>query len=548
MRAAPVQPISERGRLALAVAAAPRDAAARKALAAALAKAGEHRAALDQYRAVLELRPNDPDAAADAGLMARQCGREEEVLALVRTAAAAHPRHARLWQVLGLLHRSLDELDDAIKALDRAAGLAPADGLIAHGRARANLESGRPAVALFETAARLAPADGGVLLGLAAARLAEGRGEAAIAGLEAVLRRSPGWAEGQATLARLRWEMGDHDGYTATLEEALAASPRDLGLWRELLIALIHAGRHEQAMAAIERGRAAAGPSPVFDANEAACRAELGDSERADALFERLARLNDPMVAIRHIRHLLRTGRPGEAERIALPMTASVAGNEVWPYLSLAWRLTGDPRWQWLEGDERLVGIYDLGGAIPSLDALADCLRALHVTHHQPLEQSLRGGTQTDGYLFARTEPEIRALRQAIVEAVEAHIAQLPPPDPAHPQLSPPRDRAVRFAGAWSVRLTDEGHHINHVHPAGWFSSALYVTVPDAGESGGGEAGWLVLGEPHAELELDLAPFRKVEPKPGRLALFPSTMWHGTRPFAKGERMTVAFDVARPVS
>ena len=37
-----------------------------------------------------------------------------------------------------------------------------------------------------------------------------------------------------------------------------------------------------------------------------------------------------------------------------------------------------------------------------------------------------------------------------------------------------------------------------------------------------------------------------IEPKPGRLVLFPSTMWHGTEPFAAGERLTVAFDVARP--
>jgi hypothetical protein len=44
---------------------------------------------------------------------------------------------------------------------------------------------------------------------------------------------------------------------------------------------------------------------------------------------------------------------------------------------------------------------------------------------------------------------------------------------------------------------------------------------------------------------VDLPPFRTIEPKPGRLALFPSYMWHGTRPFAEGERMTVAFDVSR---
>ena len=48
-----------------------------------------------------------------------------------------------------------------------------------------------------------------------------------------------------------------------------------------------------------------------------------------------------------------------------------------------------------------------------------------------------------------------------------------------------------------------------------------------------------------AQLKLDLPPTKLIEPKPGRLALFPSWMWHGTRPFGQGERLTVAFDVAR---
>lgn len=46
-------------------------------------------------------------------------------------------------------------------------------------------------------------------------------------------------------------------------------------------------------------------------------------------------------------------------------------------------------------------------------------------------------------------------------------------------------------------------------------------------------------------MELGLKPAQLVEPKVGRLVLFPSTMWHGTVPFADAERMTVAFDVAR---
>ena len=538
-------PVDERSRLAAAVAATPRDPNLRRALAVTLAKAGESRAALDQYRALLSILPKDPDVAADAGLMARRCGLEEDVLPLVRAAAEANPSHARLWQVLGLMHRALDELEPAVAALERAAALAPGNALIAHGHARAALEAGQPASTFFRRAEQLAPADETLVHGLVAALVAEGEWDRAAGELEARLSRRPEWVAGHATLSRLRWEMGNRDRLTESLEQALSNQPRDKALWRELVTTLIHAGRHDAALEAIERGRAAAGPDSMFDANEAACRGEKGETEPADRLFERLSGLNDPHVAVWHVRHLLRSGRAEEAAAVAQRWTAHPLGHLFWPYLAVAWRLLGDDRWNWLEGQPGLVGVYDLGSLLPSLDSLAACLRALHTAVGQPLEQSVRGGTQTDGTLFSRTEPEIRTLRKAIVEAVREHVAGLPPHDPRHPQLS--RGRApIRFSGSWSVRLLGQGHHANHIHPAGWFSSAFYVVLPEEEQRGGGEAGWLTLGEPQAELGVDLPPFRTVEPKPGRLVLFPGTMWHGTRPISDGERMTVAFDVAPP--
>ena len=536
----------DRARLAAAVALSPRDPALRRALAVRLAKSGEPGEALEQYRAVLALVPNDPDAAADAGLMAGRCGLQEELLPLVRAAAAAHPQHARLWQVLGLMHRALDELGPAVTALERAAALAPSNALIAHGHARAVLDAGWPARNLFARAIQLAPADEGIVLGLAAAMVAEGNWQDAAAELEARLGVRPDWIAGHGALARLRWAMGDRLGFASSLEQALLARPRDIQLWRELLITLEHAGRFAAVLEVVERGRVAAGGHSVFDAYEAIARAEIGDFEAADQLFGALSGLADPSLAVRHVRHLLRTGRIAEAAAKAESWLSTPSANFFWPYLAAAWRLLGDDRWAWLEAQPGLVGVYDLTAEIGPLDSLAGCLRALHAMVGQPLDQSVRGGTQTDGILFARTEPDIGNLRRAIVEAVEQHVAGLPAPDPRHPQLGCPRS-PIRFSGSWSVRLVGQGHHASHIHPAGWFSSAFYVVLPEEQEAGGGDAGWLTLGEPQAELGLDLPPFRTIEPKPGRLVLFPSTMWHGTRPIAGGERLTVAFDVARPV-
>lgn len=215
-----------------------------------------------------------------------------------------------------------------------------------------------------------------------------------------------------------------------------------------------------------------------------------------------------------------------------------------WPYATIIWRVKGDPRWEWLEGGERFVGIYDIADRLPPLDTLADTLRRLHTLQGQPLDQSLRGGTQTDGDIFMRIDPVLVQLRDAVRATVEEHVARFPAHDERHPLLGPPRS-PITFAGSWSVRLHSQGFHANHVHPAGWISSALYVALPP--DLGREEAGYLTLGNPSApHFEIDLPPFRTVEPKPGRLVLFPSYTFHGTKPFAEGERLTVAFDVARP--
>ncbi|HEY9552039.1 putative 2OG-Fe(II) oxygenase [Allosphingosinicella sp.] len=486
----------------------------------------------------------DPDAAANLGLAALKDGTEAQVLLRVEAAARAFPRHPRLWQVMGLLYRALDRLEPATAAFRHAASLAPNDALIAHGLAQAAFEAGLPATRLFDRALRLDPTKGNVLLGRSAALLAEAGPDTVALDVEAAVEAHPGWLPGHAFLARLYWLVGDRDGFTRGYERALATAPRDIRLWRELISKLMHAEQFGKALDAIARGRAAVGPHPVFDINEAICLDEIGDVAAADRLFSALT-IDHILLAVRHVRHLLRSRRPEEAAAVAERWTEGPEAELMWPYVSLAWRMRDDKRWTWLEGDPRLIGQFDIEELQPALGRLAEVLRSLHNATHQPLEQSVRGGTQTDGILFRRIEPEIQKLRAAIVRTVERYIAELPPFDASHPFLGLAREGPVRFAGSWSVRLPRQGHHSSHIHPAGWISSALYISLPDDAERGPPPAGWLQFGA-QSELKLDLEPTRMVEPKPGRLVLFPSTMWHGTVPFEEGERLSVAFDVARP--
>lgn len=462
-------------------------------------------------------------------------------LAEVDEALKAVPDDYRLWQVKGLIHRELDQRELAIPALRRASELAPDDPLIAHGYARTLLEAGLPSVEPFARAMKLAPGDAGVVRGLAAALVAENRVEDAIAGVETVLRRSPLWVEGHKLLAELRWASGDRDSFTRSFDEALRTRPDSLDLRAGQLAVLDNAELFDEVLDRAEQYRRVIGRHSILSTFEAIARSETGDIEAADSLYAEIEPIDDANTAIHFIRHLLRTGRANEAIPVIDQWLDSPHRQIFWPLAATAWRLTDDRRSEWLEGDDRFVGVYDIAAQLPPLDRLADVLHDMHKLRSQMLAQSVRGGTQTDGNLFHRIEPEIIAVREALRLTVAKHVAGLPTLDSDHP-LARPTPR-ISFSGAWSVRLLEGGRHTNHVHPMGWLSSALYVALPSS--LGGDErAGWLTIGEPDVRLGLGLPPRKMIEPRPGRLALFPSWMWHGTRPFGRGERLTIAFDVA----
>jgi len=490
-------------------------------------------------------RPTDPDRLADLADHALREGEEEQAIPILARALEKSAT-AQLWQWKGLLERSLDEHEQALASFNHASRLEPGNARIAHGYARVALEAGVPAEGLYERARALAPTDGSVLIGLAAARLAAGRGEVAEADLDRALDGSPLWIEGHNQLGQLRSMLGRPGDAPASLHRALQSLPSESRLWRALFDLHIKSDDFEELDKDVTQARKTGADPSLLRMYEAIASAELGDVAHADPLFEEIVEARgESALAVWRIRHLLRAGRYELAMTLIDRELEGTGAAAIWPYAGLTWRLTGDARWDWLEGDGKLVSVVDLSDKLPPLDRLSDSLRSIHKSRGEYLDQSVRGGTQTDGPLFSRIEPEIRRLRSAIVEAVETYSAKLPPIDADHPLLRFKRNRRVRFAGSWSVRLRDEGFHVSHVHPQGWISSAFYVALPPGLDTEKKE-GWLQIGAPKHDLGLELEPIAHIKPEPGKLALFPSWMWHGTTPFPAGERLSVAFDVAPP--
>ena len=217
----------------------------------------------------------------------------------------------------------------------------------------------------------------------------------------------------------------------------------------------------------------------------------------------------------------------------------------LWGWAATAARAVGDPLYGELCDYNAMVAAYDLPTpqGWPSLEAflsdLGKALKTLHPYEQHPTNQSLRHGSQTMHLLTGSDDPAVSAFFKAVDTPIQAHMAKL------GTGADPLRRRNTfnhHIQGAWSVRLRSGGFHKDHYHPEGWLSSAFYVEVPDAVE-GDDKQGWIRFGQPPFITDPRLAPDHFIKPKPGRLVLFPSYMWHGTVPFTTDEaRMSIAFD------
>lgn len=526
-----------------ALALAPGDAQLLGNFANLLNELGEHEEALALYGRALTANAGFRDARLNRALLLQKLGRLEEALADLDAICVSGHADARVHSARGSVLKEIGRIDEAAAAYEAALAAEPARLVALHGRARVAMERGEEGASSFYVRAlQQKPGDLELVLGLAEALEAEGDANG-LRLLSEVVSSHPGWVAGHEVLARMRSEAGHGEAFADHYPRSLARRPNDRPLHYSYWQTLARAERHRDALAALRGARAQLADERHMRLMEAIFASESGDPHAALAVLDGLGETGTFDVAFARGRILLRAGDAAGAAQLFEQVTridpASVNG---WAHLDLAWRLIGDERHQWLAGQPGLFGAREIGLCPDELADTAELLRKLHITRAHPIGQSLRGGTQTRGRLFSRREPEIARLQDAITAAVREHMAALPPADPAHPLLRH-RDAAMAIQGSWSVRLTNQGFHVNHVHPEGTLSSACYISLPSTIGKEATRDGWLELGRPPVELGLPLEPLATIEPKPGRLALFPSYLFHGTRPFPEGERLTVAFDV-----
>lgn len=441
---------------------------------------GDLAAAESGYAAVLAADDAHPDALNGLAGLRLQQGRADEGVALMQRAVQAAPENATLWTNLGRCAMAAARPDLAESAARRACDIEP-------GNADHQLLRGNALRALD----RIADAHAAYLAAATAApdmfqaHYALAMSEMAIGEPRAAEWRLRKWREWMPQRVEIHNALGNAIAAQGRLPEALAAYGDAIRLDRGFVLAYVNYG-----LTALELGR-------LDEASEALDRALQRHPGEQSAVSARA------VLAVRRGEHALASQLLG-LDRIVqlgdLPVPAGYATRDDW-HRALRAEVLDDPT------------------------LLQD-----------PASKTTRMGRQSAG-LAAHTDGALGAFVQALRDALPARLAQARMPPAPYAKPAPTQWQLH----VWATVLDTGGRQDPHLHPAGWLSGVYYVDVP-AGE---GEDGWIEFGDAPDALRGDATmPTRRVQPREGLLATFPSYLYHRTVPHTGGSvRISLAFDV-----
>ena len=524
------------------------------ALADTLGTAGRYGEAYTYWSRLVAKQPGAIDAHLNRSITADQAGRHDDAVRAAEEGLARAPGHGQLLAAKATALRKAGRVPEAVDAFAAAVVADPNRALTRYNQAVTLRVACRydEACEAYAEAERLGTKGSALQSNWAAAALEAGRVDEAAERYRAALDLQPGHDEARRGLTRLLIEY--RGGAAAFAHYEAAARATNLSsTWAEYQLALLSNKKFEQAAAVGREAISILGRDPILLRGTLFAEGITGDPVAPLEELNRMAPMyrDDAMGLIARAQLALRAHRAEECAARSLEYCASQPSEQSgWTLLTLAWRMLDDPREHWLCDYERLVMPVDVPPCDGTLDpaayarVVAAALDPLHMTLAEPGDQSLRHGTQTSGELFARPDPEIQRFREAVITAARNAIASLPD-DAEHPFLGRKSD-GLTINGSWSVRLKGGGgHHVPHFHGHGWMSSAYYARLPSADDDARNRhEGWIEFGRSPDMFNLDFEPRRIVEPKEGRLVLFPSFLWHGTVPFSAGhgDRLTAAFD------
>jgi uncharacterized protein (TIGR02466 family) len=550
---------------------------------------GELAGAKDIYESILKSDPNHSDALNLLGVVAHQMGDHDGAIRLIRKAIEINGSNAGYYNNLGESYRANGQYQDAVGAYENALRLNPGspDFYNNLGIAYQCQQRFQEARAMYRRALELAPDDIEVLLNLGNLERECRRPAASIDCYRRVIRLAPGFAAGYASLGIALYELDQPEAAISAVNDAIRVDPLYLPAHQNLMKIRWFRGEHDRlhdsfrhacdrlpqsAQAHLNLGKALF-LSRDFANAEAALQKAVALDPRSGEALNALGQVQRYLS--RMDLSLLNHGKavacaPGNAlfrEEYGITLITAgefnraveelKRGHELSPrrstilaHLIIALNETGDSSVARLVDYNRFVrsSRIEVPPGFSSLEefntALHEELKSQHSNPHHPMDQTMRGGTQSRNNLFQNPAGLVRVLKDRISAKVREFIQELTP-DREHPFLRFTNPRFV-FTGAWSTILSESGFDMSHVHNEGWMSGTYYIRIPEFDEAQiANDEGCLQFGEPNRLFASPRNATRMViRPQVGKVVLFPSYYWHGVRPFTRnGVRHSVSFDL-----
>ncbi|WP_285763908.1 putative 2OG-Fe(II) oxygenase [Biformimicrobium ophioploci] len=479
--------------------------------------------------------------------------------AMLHQALQRWPSEARLLQYKARLAQEHEQYTDAIAIYRSLVLRNPSSASYRHNLAIALRLSGksRDALAIYQQLMNEGTSSFQLFHNAANAHADCAENGEAIELYQAAIKLNPTYVPAHKNLNDLLWETGNREEFLASYRAAMQQHPSDTALHFSYVDALICVSLFDEALAHLNQlGRS----HPHF--NEEAEYLSLsgralsgrGDLQGAADIQQPLARQQSatPQQLTAYARSLIEAERGAEAAEILEPLVSRYPDDQMaLAYLGTCWRLNGNKKYDRLNNYGEMVREFMLEppAGYASIEAfcseLESYLLTLHGGEHEPIDQTLVNGSQTRGNLFNDSNLLIRHVQGQANRSISQYVEETAPL--LESAIGFRGAREWQFSGSWSVVLREQGYHASHIHPMGWVSAVLYVSLPDL-DACGSQQGWLKLGQPNLSGPITerLPPRRHVKPQRGKLVIFPSYMWHGTEPFdAQARRITIAFDARR---
>lgn len=549
--------------------------------------------AIELFSRAMQLGASDVVVLLGLGKALHKARRFEEAAELYKNGLVQHPDSAEIHNQFGRALNNLGALTQARRAFERSVRLKPDFAEAQHnvGHVRQRLGDSDGAFEAFIEALRLDPDYASAHYNLGVVHLSRNELKHAEDCFRQAIALNPEHLSAHAHLGASLIQQRRFDEACKFLGDAVSSQTQNFDLWANYGIALSSLARNDEAVRAFEKAHSIDSSDPLVVSHYAS--ALVAVDRKDDAVAVTLPLLDDApnepdevtADGFWHLGEVVRAaGRldlaiqcygistraaAHEAKgRVYLGAALMEAGDLSEALDSLDRALALNPLYQ--SGIACKVALLERLGRTAEARALLDLDRFVmyfdlapptgysHIdafnralTERALSETSLefeRGGNATrlgfhSDSLDIKSEGPLRSLTQAIDSSVRQYLDALPF-SLGHPLLG---RRPSRWAlQVWTVIMQRGGYQIPHTHDEGFLSGVYYPSLPDViSASDASHEGWLEVGRPTENLLGTSEPEVKlIQPRQGRLIIFPSYCFHRTVPFdSDGTRVSIAFDL-----